>query len=156
MKRKKPNKGGLWGHKLLIGMGALVIVLYGVGGYKAFHAKPPARLEASDQPVPAYYARVSDAKPLPPTLDPSRFNREDIREAYAVAREIPEVLVQLPCYCYCERQGHRGLLDCFKTEHAATCNICTKETLLAGRMHRDGKSAEQIREAIINGLWANA
>jgi len=156
MKRKKAKKSGLSGHKLLIGMGAIIIALYGVAGYKAFNAKAPARHAASGQPVPVYYARVIDARPLPPTLDPGRFNREDIREAYAVAKEIPEVLVQLPCYCYCQRQGHRGLLDCFKTEHAATCNICIKEALLASRMHRDGKSAEQIREAIINGQWSNA
>ncbi|HJT71120.1 MAG TPA: hypothetical protein VJ731_13050 [Terriglobales bacterium] len=37
----------------------------------------------------------------------------------------------------------------------ATCNICIKEALLADRMHREGKSAEEIRAAIIHGDWAN-
>jgi hypothetical protein len=155
MRHKKPKKGRLREHKLIIVMGAILIVLYGAAGYKGLHPKP-ARRQASAQPVPVYYARVEDAMPLPPSLDPGTFSRPDIREAYAVAKEIPDVLVQMPCYCYCQRQGHRGLLDCFKTEHAATCNICIKEALLAGRLHREGKSVAQIREAIIQGQWAQA
>jgi hypothetical protein len=36
-----------------------------------------------------------------------------------------------------------------------SCNICIKEALLAGKMHREGKSVEEIRAAIIHGDWAN-
>ncbi len=53
-------------------------------------------------------------------------------------------------------KGHRSLLDCFKTDHAASCNICVREALLAGQMHRQQKSIQEIRTAIIQGPWASA
>jgi hypothetical protein len=93
--------------------------------------------------------------PFPATLDPAPFKRADVRQAYQVAKEIPGVLAEQPCYCYCQRQGHRGLLDCFRTEHASNCTMCIKEALLAGKMHREGKSTGEIRAAIIHGDWAN-
>ena len=105
--------------------------------------------------VPVYFKRVQDAMPFPPTLDPSQFESQNVREAYAVAKEIPDVLAQQPCYCYCQRQGHRSLLDCFRTLHATTCDICINEARLAGRLHREGKTAQEIRAAIIAKQWTN-
>jgi hypothetical protein len=131
-----------------------VLVLAGIF-YAALRAKPPKREDATAGAIPIYFRNAADAMPFPATLDPVKFQRRDIREAYQVAKEIPEVLAQQPCYCYCERKGHRGLLDCFKTEHAASCDICIKEALLAGQMHRHGKSTEEIRTAIIQGQWAS-
>ena len=41
--------------------------------------------------------------------------------AHRVAREIPDVLDQLYCYCGCDKhQGHKSLLSCFTDGHAAT------------------------------------
>lgn len=152
--KSKARPSGLRKHGVLVFLGVFMVLLWGVVAYLAFRAKPRRGLAAATSgPVPAYFARVEDAMPLPPTLDPAQFKKPSIRAAYQVAREIPGVLAQQPCYCYCERQGHRGLLDCFRTEHAATCNICIKEALLAGRMHHDGKAAEEIRAAIIQGRW---
>ena len=55
-----------------------------------------------------------------PTLDPARFVGKAAR-AHQVAREIPEVLDQLYCYCHCDRSaGHRSLLSCYTDGHAAT------------------------------------
>ncbi|SRR5713101_3022549 len=87
-------------------------------------------------------------------LEPTNFRQADVREAYQTAKEIPGVLAQQPCYCYCQRKGHRGLLDCFKTDHAVSCKICIKESLLARQMHRQGKTPQEIRAAIIQGEWA--
>jgi hypothetical protein len=53
---------------------------------------------------------------LPKTLDPKLIKGED-REGYQVAKEIPEILIQLPCFCGCEAVGHENLLDCFVDEH---------------------------------------
>jgi hypothetical protein len=53
---------------------------------------------------------------LPKTLDPNFIKGED-REGYQVAKEIPEILAQLPCFCGCEAFGHENLLDCFVDEH---------------------------------------
>jgi hypothetical protein len=55
---------------------------------------------------------------LPKTLDPNLFKRR-AKEAYQVAREIPEVLAQMPCFCECEAFGHENLLDCFIDQHGA-------------------------------------
>ncbi len=55
---------------------------------------------------------------LPKTLDPHHF-RGKARQAYQIAKEIPEVLVQVPCFCECEPFGHENLLDCFIDQHGA-------------------------------------
>lgn len=55
---------------------------------------------------------------LPTTLDPNRFKGK-AKRAYQIAREIPEVLAQMPCLCECEAFGHENLLDCFIDEHGA-------------------------------------
>ena len=53
---------------------------------------------------------------LPKTLDPSLF-RGKAKAAYRGAKEIPKVLVQMPCFCSCESYGHENLLDCFIDSH---------------------------------------
>jgi hypothetical protein len=154
-RKRKSEKSDLYGHGLIVGLAIPLVALFGVVLYKAFHAEPSNRGQADITAIPTYYARVEDALPLPATVEPAVFKRAEVREAYQTAKEIPSVLVQQPCYCYCQRKGHRGLLDCFKTDHAASCDICVKEALLAGRMHRQGKSTEEIRTTIIEGKWAN-
>ena len=55
-----------------------------------------------------------------PTLSPQRFSGT-FRMAYEVAREIPEVLDELYCYCRCQENfGHKNLLSCFVDTHAST------------------------------------
>ena len=55
-----------------------------------------------------------------PTLDPGRFVGK-AAAAHRVAREIPDVLDQLYCYCGCDKhQGHKSLLSCYTDGHAAT------------------------------------
>jgi hypothetical protein len=137
-------------HWVVVFLGVFMAVLWGAVAYQATHAKSRPKASTASQPVPVYFNRAEDAMPFPSTVDPTKFKSASVREAYQVAREIPGLLAQQPCYCYCQRIGHRGLLDCFRTEHAATCNVCTKEALLASRMHREGKSAEEIRAAIIH------
>jgi hypothetical protein len=55
---------------------------------------------------------------LPKTLDPNLFKGK-AKRAYQVAKEIPKVLTQIPCFCECEAYGHENLLDCFIDNHAA-------------------------------------
>src|SRR5271168_2285828 len=55
------------------------------------------------------------------TQDPNLY-QGDTKQAYLVAREHPELLAQLDCYCGCEQhEGHKNLLDCFRTNHGAGC-----------------------------------
>ena len=65
----------------------------------------------------ALKAKMTDPKTgLPKTLDPTLIKGKD-RQGYQVAKEIPEILAQLPCFCDCEAIGHESLLDCFIDEH---------------------------------------
>jgi hypothetical protein len=68
---------------------------------------------------------------------------------YVVAKKEPELLAQLPCFCYCDRFGHKSLHDCFVTEHAESCDVCLKEAIEAEQMKGQGMSAEEIRSVII-------
>ncbi|MBS3919941.1 MAG: hypothetical protein KG012_13760 [Deltaproteobacteria bacterium] len=52
------------------------------------------------------------------TLDPHHFKGK-ARQAYQIAKDIPEVLAQVPCFCDCDVFGHENLLDCFIDQHGA-------------------------------------
>lgn len=44
-----------------------------------------------------------------------------VSDTYRIAKEIPEVLDQLYCYCRCaENFGHKSLLSCYADKHAST------------------------------------
>lgn len=74
---------------------------------------------------------------------------ERARSAYAVAARIPEVLDGLFCHCDChDRDGRRSLLECFHDDMASTCGICQGQARMAGEMHAEGKSLDEIRNAI--------
>jgi hypothetical protein len=55
---------------------------------------------------------------LPETLDPNLFKGK-AKEAYQIAKDIPKILSQIPCFCECEAYGHENLLDCFIDKHGA-------------------------------------
>ena len=153
-KKRKLEKPTLAESKSAIWFGLFMLLgLIGIV-YAASRLRLSSTPSDSNQ-VPVYFKRVQDAMPFPKTLDPSQFKIQSIREAYSAAKETPDVLVQQPCYCFCQRQGHRSLLDCFRDLHATSCDICINEARLAGRLHREGKTAEEIRAAIIAKQWAN-
>jgi hypothetical protein len=71
------------------------------------------------------------------------------RDAYQAAREIPEVLDGIFCYCYCEEhRGLRSLLACFETDMPQSCGVCKSSALLAKRMHAEGEDLAAIRAAV--------
>jgi hypothetical protein len=116
---------------------------------------PTASPQAKMTPrIPDHFATAQAAKPLTPTLDPRQFTVSYVVKSYQLAKEIPEVLAQQPCYCYCDTGfGHKSLLDCHKDNHSAECLVCIKEALLTGQLHKAGKSAAEIRAAIVRGDW---
>ncbi len=117
---------------LLLGAtAAVLIILTGVAVY---------RVRAANQVAPVSADAV--------TLDPNQFTGE-VRQAYLVAREHPELLAQLDCYCGCvQHEGHTSLLDCYRTNHGAGCGICTGEAVTAGKLADQGMPVEQIRAAL--------
>jgi hypothetical protein len=98
-----------------------------------------------------YFEDPAEAHPLPVTLPPSQFMNQGIANTYRIAKEIPEVLAQQPCLCGCDNTSddHRSLLDCYIDDHASTCLVCMKEAVLAEQMTDSGKSAKEIRDAIL-------
>ncbi len=98
-----------------------------------------------------YFEDPAEALPLPVTLPPTGFINKGIANAYRIAKDIPEVLAQQPCLCGCDNTSddHRSLLDCYIDEHASTCLVCMKEAVLAEQMIDAGKSAKEVREAIL-------
>jgi len=153
-KKRKLEKPTLAESKSAIWFGLFMLLgLIGIV-YAAYRLRPSSTPSDSNQ-VPVYFKRAQDAMPFPSTLDPAQFDNPYVRRAYQVAKDDPAVLAQQPCYCYCQREGHRSLLDCFATKHGATCGTCVKEAVLAGQMHQQGKSAAEIRAAIIQGQWKN-
>jgi len=62
------------------------------------------------QPIPR--------RPRPKTLSPTLFTGKTAR-AYQIAKEAPEVIERMSCYCGCFMgNGHRNNLDCYVDRHA--------------------------------------
>jgi hypothetical protein len=85
---------------------------------------------------------------------------EVIRAAYKFAAEHPEVLSYVPCFCGCERSGHRGNEDCFvKTrdvngdvvqweEHGMECAVCLDVATRSMQLYTSGAAVSDIRAAV--------
>lgn len=107
----------------------------------AFHATPPAKS--------AKLAPILGRDKLWGNNDQYPFQSH----AYEVAAKIPDVLYQQPCYCYCDRMGHKSLRSCFESTHGAQCSTCMKEVFYSYQMSKQHKTAAQIRKGIIAGEW---
>ena len=82
-------------------------------------------------------------------LSPTLFSDERTRAAYQVAKDIPEVLEQLPCFCGCMSSfGHKNNLFCFKDQHGSGCSICQDIAIDAKKMHDQGMRIAQIQDNI--------
>ena len=115
---------------------------------------PPLQSLAHDhkpsERVPAYLHEEPARGSLAATMNPAVFSG-NVKRAYQVAKEIPETLAQLPCYCHCDRGfGHQSLHTCFVDEHGANCGICIGEALMAYELQkRQNLKPEQVRKRII-------
>jgi hypothetical protein len=112
-----------------------------------------------DAGVPAFHpAPPANGQKLPAILTKADLWGEDAQypsqtHAYELAAKIPKVLYQQPCYCYCDRMGHKSLHTCFEGTHGARCDVCLKELYYSYQQTKAGKSARQIRAGIIAGEW---
>jgi hypothetical protein len=97
----------------LIAGGVLVLA----GAYFLYQGeKPPAQ----SPEVTVQKAQNINLREDRPTLSPQLFTGK-VRNAYEIARAIPEVLDRLYCYCRCrENFGHKNLLTCYVDTHAST------------------------------------
>jgi len=117
---------------------ALVVAAAVVGVFVATRSAqttPPA--PAVTAAAPAQAPAVSDEPPASVKFGPHKQDRlpalpfdptparpmEVVRAAYTFAAEHPEILAYVPCYCGCERSGHRGNDDCFVSARNANGDV---------------------------------
>lgn len=124
---------------------------------------PPGQSVASTQPAqtPAPDPRflAADLPLLPEGVDRGVMPLPVVRAAYEFAARHPEVMNYMPCFCGCERAGHKGNHDCFVSgrdgkkitswePHGLVCEICLLVAQQAEQMHNSGSSLKDIRAAI--------
>lgn len=164
---------------------ALVAVAVAVGGFAYVKtgraAAQPGAPDAGERATSAQNAQPRESLPprwpelgphkqanLPPfptqAYAPPR-PPDVIRAAYVFAAEHPEILSYVPCFCGCERGGHRGNEDCFVaardskgdvTEwepHGLECTVCIDVATEARQMFASGASVRDIRAAV-EKKWA--
>jgi len=164
-----PSEPGRSSTPLLAAGIVLVLAIAGLVAYTRSSQPAPAAEVAQAAP-PAVVDPPAAAKlgPHPqPTLPPLPFQAyapprpmETVKAVYRFAAEHPEVLSYVPCFCGCERGGHKGNDDCFVksrnaqgdvTEwepHGLDCAVCLDVANEAMQMTRSGASVRDIRAAI--------
>lgn len=151
---RRRSRARSWGFVAFLPIAAAAI--YALRSSAGSGPAPVARYEAHRKGQRPFYDDPEEAKPFPATLEPSRFGVSIVSRAYGIARQIPEVLVQQPCHCNCGVLGHRSLLDCYASFHAANCTACLQEAVFTQQMTAAGRTPVEIREDIDTGLWRNA
>lgn len=93
---------------------------------------------------------------------------EKIKEAYLFAKENPEALDGINCYCGCMQMMHNGrihsegLHDCFLNPnssdgfeiHGSECDMCVNDALQVKSLLEENKTKEEIK-AIIDSKYVN-
>ena len=74
----------------------------------------------------------------------------DAVPAFDAVRSIPAIADGIRCHCGCAgREGFYSLLSCYEGEGMARmCLVCQGEGRMAERMHRQGRTLDEIRAAI--------
>src|SRR5476649_1634520 len=110
--------------------------------------------------APADVVLAADLPPLPAGLNTAARPAAIVRTVYEFAARHPEVLHYVPCFCGCERGGHKDNEDCFVASrdkagkvtawesHGMVCEICIDVAQQAMQMHNSGASIAEIRTAV--------
>jgi hypothetical protein len=146
----------------------LVVIAVAVGLLTYQRDSTPTAAEQAAAQIPDRGPTPTNLKPHPqenlPVLNfpayPTARPPEVVKAAYKFAAEHPEILSYVPCFCGCERQGHRGNEDCFVKardingdvvqwdEHGMECAVCLDVATKSMQMHTSGASVTDIRAAI--------
>jgi len=75
---------------------------------------------------------------------------KDAVAVFDMVREIPQVVDGIRCQCGCSTlEGKYSLLSCFEADGmAGHCQVCQGEGKLVYRLHKQGKTLDEIRAAI--------
>ncbi len=153
---------------------ALVVAAAAIGAFfftKSDAAQSSAAMQAPANAVPAASKfgphKQAQLPPLPVQAYAPPRPPEVVRAAYVFAAEHPEILSYVPCFCGCERGGHKGNDDCFVARraengdvvewepHGLDCAVCIDVATYAKTLHSSGASLNDIRNAV-EQRWAGA
>lgn len=156
-------------HKLMAAAAALLVASF---GFAVIVGADPAQGHTHTAGAQAQ-ARVVPMKPdtgALPALPQVSFETPRpmavVKQVYEFAARHPEVLQYVPCYCGCERVGHKGNHDCFIKSRAANgrvtewdthgmgCTICIDVARDAMAMFNTGATPAAIRAAI-DSKWGS-
>src|SRR5256885_2732190 len=171
-----PSQTGRSSRPLLAAGLFVIVAIVGVFAYTrsgrgaAVIDQKAAAAPASPQAVPAHLLKPHKQANLP-TLPFQAYAPprppDVVRAAYVFAAEHPEILSYVPCFCGCERAGHKGNEDCFVARrndagdvvewepHGLDCAVCLDVARDAQQMYSSGAAVHDIRAAI-EKKWANA
>lgn len=96
---------------------------------------------------------------LPQAHYPPPQPMDAVQAAYAFAARKADVLQYIPCYCGCERHGHRSNVSCYVKDwnaqgmpnwddHSLGCGLCLNITHDVMRLDAAGTPLAEIRETI--------
>jgi hypothetical protein len=121
-------------------------LLAGAGGLLALS---PGRARALVIPGPVQHPEPRPGIDASAVLPPERV-APHAAELYDHIREIPHVVDGIRCQCGCaDLPGFYSLLSCYESEGMARwCEICQGEGRLVSRLHKAGKTLDDIRAAI--------
>lgn len=84
----------------------------------------------------------------------------EVEVAYKYAVNNSKELKNIPCYCNCEKLGHRSVKDCFVekveeervvfNDHGSNCGICYSTVLDVKKLTNQDKSRTEVRDFIDN------
>lgn len=105
---------------------------------------------------PALLPRAPHPTPRPGITGAKVLSRADLADApdlvplFDAVRAIPGVVDGIRCHCGCASlAGHYSLLTCYEAPAMAlVCPICQGQGRVAARLHRAGKTLDEIRVAI--------
>ncbi|NOT07853.1 MAG: hypothetical protein HOP28_06570 [Gemmatimonadales bacterium] len=110
------------------------------------------------EPLRALARRLRTGHPTPrPGITAEKIRAKDqlggsknLIELFDQVREIPEVIDGIRCNCGCaDIPDFYSLLTCYEGDAMArSCPICQGEGRLAARLHKEGKTLDEIRAAI--------
>ncbi|MGH9202867.1 MAG: PCYCGC motif-containing (lipo)protein [Vicinamibacterales bacterium] len=150
----------IWGliAVLLLGGGALIRTI--ARHDRTMKLEQQVNQAVNEVEVPTHLTQWDPSWPPLPSVDvPPLRPQEVVRAAYAFAGHRAELLQYIPCYCGCERHGHRSNLDCYVKDrtpagipqwdtHSLTCGICLDVTRDVMHLDAAGRPVTEIREAI--------
>jgi uncharacterized protein with PCYCGC motif len=155
---------------LLTAIVALVAVVGALAYVNSGRDAQPASAEHADhgQTTPAASApwanmgphKQASYPPMPTQPYAPPRSPDVVRAAYMFAAEHPEILSYVPCFCGCERGGHKGNEDCFIAArgangdvtawepHGLDCAVCIDVATEARTMFNSGANVRDIRAAV--------